>query len=217
MESLSSELFNILKFLLPGFLAAWIFHAFTSYPKPSQFERVVQALIFTIFVQALTFCLKVGLQLAGKHLYSFGPWSETVGLTWLYISAVIVGLLFSVCANTDCFHTVLRWLKLTKQTSYHCEWFGAFHTREKSWVILHLIDDKRVYGWPHEWPSDPTKGHFVLTNPSWIENEQYLDQPQVECILFKVTDIKWVEFLQNPTENEDGQKSTEPDAPQKSA
>jgi hypothetical protein len=44
---------SVLTFLLPGFVSAAVFYSFTSHPKPSEFERVVQALIFTIFVQAL--------------------------------------------------------------------------------------------------------------------------------------------------------------------
>lgn len=208
MESLSSELFNILKFLLPGFLAAWIFHAFTSYPKPSQFERVVQALIFTIFVQALTFVVKF-LCLAVGTKISFGAWTANVALTWSYISAVLIGLVFSYAANTDRFHALLRKVHLTKQTSYHCEWFGAFHAREECWGVLHLIDDKRIYGWPHEWPSDPTKGHFVLMYPAWIDGNKYIDLPQVESIMFKVSDIKWVEFIKPPEESENVKETTE--------
>lgn len=140
MESLSSELFNILKFLLPGFLSAWVFHAFTSYPKPSQFERIVQALIFTVFALALTFVIKSSLLYLGKKWSPWGTWTANVELTWAYISAIIIGLAFSVAANTDKFHALLRWCKITKQTSYHCEWFGAFHAREEQWVVLHLND-----------------------------------------------------------------------------
>lgn len=208
MESLSSELFNILKFLLPGFLSAWVFHAFTSYPKPSQFERIVQALIFTVFVLALTFVIKSSLLYLGKKCSPWGTWTANVELTWAYISAIIIGLAFSVAANTDKFHALLRLCRITKQTSYHCEWFGAFHAREGQWVVLHLHDDKRVMGWPHEWPSDPSKGHFVLMFPSWLDGNEEIQLPQVEIIILKVTDIRWVEFLNNPEENNCVQKST---------
>lgn len=197
MESLSAELFDILKYLLPGFLSAWVFHAFTSYPIPSQFERIVQALIFTVFVHAMTFAVKSGALWVGKNWFSIGTWTSNVALTWSYISAVIIGLAFSVAANTDKFHAALRFLKITKQTSYHCEWFGAFHSREEQWVVLHLVDDKRVLGWPQEWPSDPTKGHFVLAEPAWLDGQKEIPLPQIESIMFKVSDIKWVEFLKN--------------------
>lgn len=208
MESLSTELFNILKYLLPGFLSAWVFHAFTSYPKPSQFERIVQALIFTVFVHAATFCIKWSALAIGKKGLSIGSWTENVEISWSYISAFIIGLIFSIAANTDRFHAFLRWLHITKQTSYHCEWFGAFNARHNQWVVLHLNDDKRVMGWPHEWPSDPSKGHFVLMFPAWLDGDKEILLPQVESILFKVSDIRWVEFINNQPENDDVKKNT---------
>ena len=53
MNWASSETVKILAFLLPGFVAAAVFYSLTSHPKPSQFERVVQALVFTAIVQGL--------------------------------------------------------------------------------------------------------------------------------------------------------------------
>lgn len=53
MSLASSETVSILTFLLPGFVAAAVFYSLTSHTKPSAFERIVQALIFTIFVQVI--------------------------------------------------------------------------------------------------------------------------------------------------------------------
>lgn len=198
MESLSTEIFNILRFLLPGFLTAWIFYAFTATPKPSQFERIIQALIFTVFIQGMVFAVKPIMILGGK-IYSFGTWTEQSKTIWLYVCGGILGFIFSIFANNDRVHHIVRCLRITKQTSYHCEWYGAFHDREGYRVVLNLADGKRIYGYPLEWPSDPTKGHFVLTEAAWIKDtesgSEYIDLPQVESILFKVSDIKWVEFI----------------------
>ncbi len=53
MPELSKETIALLQYLLPGFLASWVFYGTTSHPKPQQFERVIQALIFTFLVQSL--------------------------------------------------------------------------------------------------------------------------------------------------------------------
>ncbi len=194
MDSVSTELFTILKFLLPGFLTAWIFHAFTAYPKPSQFERVVQALIFTIFIQLMIFIVQ-SISFFIGHYYTFGHWDDKSTTITSYISSITLGLIFSFYANNDKFHNLLRQLKITKQSSYHCEWYGAFHDREKCRVVLNLKDGNRIYGWPYEWPSDPSKGHLVLTEAAWIDGDEYIDLPQVDAIMFRVDDIKWVEFI----------------------
>ena len=47
MNWASSEVVTILAFLLPGFVATAVFHSLTAHPKPNEFDRIVQALIFT--------------------------------------------------------------------------------------------------------------------------------------------------------------------------
>ncbi|MGC0826625.1 DUF6338 family protein [Pantoea agglomerans] len=207
MDAVSGDLFKILMLLLPGFLTAWIFHAFTAYPKPSQFERVIQALIFTVFIQASLFFIEPLLIWVGK-LYSFGPWNADAKNFWSYLSAVTIGVIFSKLANNDRFHSLMRDLKVTKQTSYHCEWFGTFNDNITH-VILHLNDDRRVFGWPEEWPADPEKGQFILRNPSWVTENGYLDMPTVKFIMFKTSDIKWVEFMQDNPEVKYVEKTTD--------
>ncbi|MEH6372313.1 DUF6338 family protein [Pectobacterium carotovorum] len=200
MESISSEIFTILKYLLPGFVSAWIFHSFTSYPKQAQFERVVQALIFTAFIQGAVIATKSLLIWVKQYTGPvFGSWTETADFYWSYIFAVTIGFVFSALANNDQFHSFLRKLKITKETSYHCEWYGTFKENE-SYVILHLKDERRIFGWPTEWPSDPTKGHVILLNPSWVIEGGYQDMPTLKLFMISVTDIKWVEFLQEQAE-----------------
>ena len=53
MSWASSEVVNVLTFLLPGFVTAFVFHSLTSHPRLKEFDRVVQALIFTILIQAI--------------------------------------------------------------------------------------------------------------------------------------------------------------------
>ncbi|WP_425032221.1 hypothetical protein [Pelagibius sp.] len=53
MDSINEDIVGLLQYLLPGFLAAWVFYGLTAHQKPSQFERVIQALIFTLIVQAI--------------------------------------------------------------------------------------------------------------------------------------------------------------------
>lgn len=52
MEDLK-DVVSLLLQLFPGFIAAWILYGFSSYPKPSQFERLAQALVFSFFVKVL--------------------------------------------------------------------------------------------------------------------------------------------------------------------
>ena len=54
MTDWANNTIEVLNFLVPGFVAAAVYFGLTSAPKPNTFERLIQALIFTIIVQALT-------------------------------------------------------------------------------------------------------------------------------------------------------------------
>ena len=54
MAWLSGGAIDILLVLLPGFVAAGVFHSLTSHPRPSDFGLVAQSLIFAAIVQTGT-------------------------------------------------------------------------------------------------------------------------------------------------------------------
>lgn len=204
MDSISQDLISLLQYLLPGFLAAWVFYGFTSFPLPSQFERVVQALIFTLIIQATVFIEKSSLLIFGKYM-SIGQWNKQSELLCSTISAFLLGTLFSYFANNDKFHKIARNKGITRETSYPSEWFGVF-LNNVTYVVLHLEDERRLYGWPIEWPSDPDRGHFVLEQASWLEDAEEKPITGVHSIMVNAKDVKWVEFMKKTWEEANGEK-----------
>lgn len=207
MENLTADIVSLLRYLLPGFLAAWIFYGFTSYTKPSQFERVVQALIFTLIVQSVANCFQNIFLWMGKF-YVAGEWNEQSILITSIISAVVVGFVFALFANTDKFHYLARTLGITRETSYPSEWYGVF-SKNVTYVVLHLNDERRIYGWPTEWPSEPGKGHFSLEQASWLVDGKENPIVGVKFMLLQAEDVKWVEFMNTTWENSNGQEIIE--------
>ncbi len=203
MENFTKDLISALQYLLPGFVSAWIFYAFTSFPKPSQFERVVQALIFTIFVQAIVFVIKTALLFFGHYGY-IAFWDESSSLIWSIICAILLGVVFSYYANNDKLHRILRDWNITKESSYPSEWFGAF--LNVTYVVLHLKDERRLYGWPIEWPSEPSNGHFLITDASWLDGVTELPITGVDNILIDAKEVKMVEFMSKTWEGRNEQK-----------
>jgi chromate transport protein ChrA len=92
MDWTSSEIIAVLSFLLPGFVAAWVFHGLTPYPKPPQFERLISALILTAIVNAVV---------ATVQLISDQTWTDEERLAIAVLVSVIVGVLFALMANRD--------------------------------------------------------------------------------------------------------------------
>lgn len=199
MENFAKDLIVLLQYLLPGFVSAWIFYSFTSYPKPSQFERIIQALIFTLLVQALAFSVKNILCFIGEYFCIY-YWNSNSELVWSVLCAILLGAVFSYYANNDKIHKKFRDIGFTRESSYASEWFGAF-IKNVTYVVLHLDDERRLYGWPLEWPTDPNKGHFVLTSASWLsDNNSEIFLEGVENIMIDAKHVKMVEFMEKTWE-----------------
>ena len=214
---LSTEAISFINTLLPGFLAAWVFHGLTAHPKRGWFDRTVQALIFTTIVQAAVGGIRSLLLSLGQQVGPIGPWNNTVGLAWALGVGVVLGLLFAGLANNNTLHCWLserRWYLLirkkpgesgwtwTKRTAYPSEWYSCFH-RDARWVVLHLRDARRLYGWPLEYPDAPDRGHFILTQAEWLlPTNERVPLHTTERMLVPAKAVGFVEFEKSEVEVE---------------
>jgi hypothetical protein len=209
MEFPGQDVIAVLTYLLPGFITAAVVYSLTPAPRPIPFERVVQALIFTMLVQVCVVGIGFALREAGS-VVSVGAWTDNVRLAWSVLVAGALGLAVAWAANTDRLHAVLRALRVTCQTSFSSEWYGAF-SRNKGYVVLHLTGQRRLYGWPEEWPSTPGTGHFVMAQAEWLSEEARTELSGVKRILVKAEDVEMVEMMEvreSPQEKQDGRSQT---------
>ncbi len=190
----TKEIIDILTYLLPGFVAAWVYYGLTSFPKPTQFERIVQALIFTALIQGIVGSIKWISLSVGKYWFVLGNWDDEKRLIVSIIIALIFGGVFCKYSNNDKVHKFLRKRDITKLTSYPSEWYGAFANHE-TFIVLHLNDRRRIYGWPSEWPSQPDTGYFSMTNAEWLSDDSSIELNNVSSILIPASEVKFVEFM----------------------
>ena len=186
MSWASSEAVGILAFLLPGFVAAAIFYALTSYPRPGAFDRVVVALIFTAIGQTI---VEYGFPASAEA----GEWKPLASI----VVAVALGLGASVLSNADILHAPLRWLRITRETSYPSEWYSTFaRLGDGRYIVLHLRGERRLYGYAEEWPGDPKEGHFRIAEPEWLGADgERIPATSVSAILIPAAEVTMVEFL----------------------
>lgn len=199
MGETSKDVLALLTQLMPGFLTAWVVYGLTTYTKPAQFERVVQALIYSFIINALVTALERALLLAGQY-WQFGTWDRSVELIASAVLAICLGVLLSFFMTNDSFFGLARRLRLTSRTPFPSEWYGAFAIKP-SYVVLHLEGSRRISGYPVEWPTEPTSGHFRLTDAAWLDEENKetpLDRD--ESILIAAKQVEMVEFLKNAEE-----------------
>lgn len=190
MSWASSEAVGLLVFLLPGFVAAAIFYSLTSFPRPGAFDRVVVALIFTAVGQTIA---EYGLPAITGPSGGTPAWKPLLPL----LVAVALGLGAAVLSNTDFLHRLLRRAHLTRETSFPSEWYSTFaRMGDSHWIVLHLAGERRLYGYAKEWPSNPERGHFRITEPEWLSGEgERTPAEGVSAVLIPVTEVTMIEFM----------------------
>ena len=187
----SSETVSILMFLLPGFVAAAVFYWLTSHPRPGAFERIVQALIFTVLVQAMVKMFFIVVESIG---WTFS-WNEAWRLVFSTLVAIGLGFLSVYFLNKDILHRYLRCIGITRENSYPSQWYSAFDRHADCYLILHLKGERRLYGWPTEWPSRPDEGHFLIEEVEWLHGDERTPAEGVVGMLVPVSEVVMVEFL----------------------
>ena len=202
MGETSKDVLALLTQLMPGFLTAWVVYGLTTYTKPPQFERVVQALIYSFLVNGLVAILEVVLLFVGKTI-KLGIWDKSSEVIASAMIALLLGILLSFYMRNDAFFKLARCLKLTTRTPFPSEWYGAFAVKPR-YLVLHLSGGRRISGYPIEWPTEPTVGHFRLTDAAWLDDENTetpLDGDQ--SILIEAKQVEMVELLKDEKERTD--------------
>ncbi|MCY4571248.1 MAG: DUF6338 family protein [Gemmatimonadetes bacterium] len=186
MPDLANNTIDVLNFLVPGFVAAGIYYALTAAPKPNTFERIIQALIFTVVIKAIT---TVGT--------TYGPLNDE---TWLAIGpigtiamGIVLGFGFAVLVNWDIPHRWFRQWGMTRETAYPSDWYTVFATWEGRLVVLHLRNGRRIYGWPKQWPGPEDARLFVIENPQWLGEGESVSAG--EALTVRAEDVEMVQFV----------------------
>ena len=204
----------LLMTLLPGFIAGSAFYSLTAHPKPSAFERIVQALIFAVIVQFVIGPLglifrtsETGLdgQVLVSSLFIIDAtlWASPMPDLARIATGFLLGVLLAWGLNHDFFHRLMRKIGITRENSFPSEMYSAF-SRIPTYVTLHLDGERRLIGFPEEWPSNPRAGHFLLQDPAWLNDEnEPVPIEEVDSIMISVSEVSMVEFSRSPTTSEE--------------
>jgi hypothetical protein len=196
MDHLFAQATPLVMFLLPGFVSALIFYGLTSHPKPTQFERTVEALVFTFVIHVASKGVELVLMAAGRF-HAVGAWDSDTQIFWSVGLAIALGAGLAALANKDTVHSWLRRKGFTSRTSHPSEWFSVLGSTS-SYLVLNLHDGRRLTGWPKEWPVTPDKGQFYLQEPAWIdESNNAVELDTLDGILINATEVRWVEIHLN--------------------
>lgn len=192
MNEFTNEVIPLIQMLIPGFLMTMTFYWFAEVPKPSQFERTLQALVGTAVIQVLVLGIEFILHWLGTYI-SVGKWTPTTMNIYTMLMGVGAGLTLAYCCNRDLIYALARRLSLTTKASME----DSIHVYQKlghAGVVLHLIDERRLMGYIEAFPNNKQTGFFLISNPHWVHDGM---TPCVGTLsmLISSNDVQWVEFL----------------------
>ena len=113
--------------------------------------------------------------------------------------AFVVGIVVSTIVNHDLLHRALRKVRMTRESSHPSEWYSAFAEYSDCYVVLHLVGERRLYGWAKEWTGSPDRGYIRVVHGEWLDD----DGPQIagEAVVVPAKDVEMVEFVkQEPSQ-----------------
>ena len=197
----SSEIVAVITFLLPGFVAAAVFYSLTSHPKPGDLDKIIQALVFTMVGRAIGQGIELAASIFGRDSIWDARWDLAVSVA----IAVTIAFFAAWIANTDWIYAILRKMGATKESSHPSEWYSAFVANKDCYVVLHLKGQRRIFGWPAEWPSKPDRGHFRITYGAWLAENAAATKSGVLEVVIPAPHVEMVEFLEREydDDNED--------------
>jgi len=193
MNELANEVIPLIQRLIPGFLMTMAFYWFAEVPKPSQFERTLQALVGTAVIQVAVIGVeRLALWIGFWH--SFGEWTATTANVYAMAIGLSSGLLLAYCCNRDLIYSLARRLHLTTKASME----DSIHVYQKlgqSGVVLNFIDGRRLMGYIEAFPNNKESGSFLMSQPCWVTESEIIPCTGTHCMLISNTDVQWVEFL----------------------
>lgn len=200
MPNIGFEALVVLLILLPGFFAAHIVQSLCTRPQQSEFDKVIEALLYS-FVTYLVFSAIIGevplsmrVEPDGQaKLVSietkFGP------LLWLGLIALAIALIISFSTNNDLHGRVLRKLRFTQRTARNSVWSDVFHDAS-GYVQVELVDGRNVLGWLRYYSDTPEESCLYLEDAAWIGlNSSKVPIKGPGILLTKESGIRTIMFL----------------------
>lgn len=197
------ETLNILFILMPGFISANLIDVILRREGKDVFSKISEALIFSlliIFSVEIFFSWEpiVAVEVtSGTINYNI---TKNINLLFLTLAfSLLYAITFSATVHHDLHMKVFRYIKLTDKTSRQTAWDDVF-TEQKKFIVCHLSDDRRIYGWPMYYSNDKDEGFIYLYKPSWISNDDKYIECNTHGLLLRNEDVTYVEFINDPGE-----------------
>jgi hypothetical protein len=172
MTAVGFETLAVLLVLLPGFLAAGIIRTLCVRTKQTEFDKLIEALVYSFIAYAAFVAIfhrfplqapKSGSQNMAAYYLSLHP-SDVLFLLAL---GTATGIVVGASITNDLHGKIFRRLGLTNRTSRPSIWLDVF-SEVKDYVQVEFQDGRRLIGWPRYFSDSPEEPSLFLENAAWI-------------------------------------------------
>ncbi len=165
----------ILLYLLPGFLGAVVYNYLVERDKPSNFDRIIDALLLTLASSLIVHILFTVPLLPSFNVPKDSSPASIISIflsrNILYISicSVVISIIFACLNNHNVIYDVLNWTKITYKNSNSDVWYDTFYKYRKYWVCIRFYDGRSLVGWPKYYSKTGAPRELFLADATWYE------------------------------------------------
>ena len=195
--------------LVPGFLTLWIQESLGEKKDRTQLERLFIIFLYDIFIFGIYL---VFLGLFPKFvpiIFTFGEkgvniigisfWNVIVFLT----ISTILGIMFAMFNVHGWHYKILGKLRISYSTGRISVWNDILYEYLNYYVIVHLEEGIRIFGWLSDFSLDPRDKHIFVKDAKYLgsTSKEDVEIKGPGILITSESKIKLIEFL-NPEEGE---------------
>src|ERR1035441_5417168 len=168
-----AEALGVLLILLPGFACAYIAQFLAVRRKQTEFDKVVEALLFSFILYAVTLpffgrTLPISWQSQGPSQPNLYLVKFDYGyLVTLLCLTIVLALFYAANINHDWLMKAFRLIRITGRTARSTIWNDAFQDIG-GFVQVGLSGERKVIGWVRDYSDDATEPSLFLEKAAWI-------------------------------------------------
>lgn len=196
--NITYETINLLVLLVPGFISSGIYSLLSRKTDTNTFNRVMESLVFAFFIYIAIHAsyswepLLQATKSGQSVVYRFSDDRFLIFLTLIF--TLVFPLIWGTIVYRDWHMKLLRWAKLTERTSRDTAWDDVF-IRERRFITLHLVDGRRITGWPLYYSNNKDQGFIFISKAKWIDDENQYVETGSFGILISREKIELTEFM----------------------
>jgi hypothetical protein len=202
-----AEALGILLILLPGFASAYLVQLLAARRKQSELDKVVEALIFSLFLYICTLPF-FGYSLPIAWHSGTGNQADTwqIFIVWphllaLAVLAIVLGSIYAASINHNWLIAPFRWFNISERSARSSVWNDVFSDL-KGFVQVGMSDGRTIIGWIRNYSDEDETTELFLEDAAWVDgsgNEFPIQGPGI--LLTKSLGIEYVMFLDSGSED----------------